>query len=95
MKETIKIEFNESYKAYNKNHEYNEMYISTCIQYMHHILTSRGYLFLRDAYEFLGVPVTRNILGKGWAINDLKGTDDFMALLYDMNRKFMMLYFIT
>lgn len=24
-------------------------------------------------------------MGKGWMINDLKGTDDFMSLLYDMN----------
>lgn len=86
MKETIKIEFNESCKAYDKNHdEYNKMYIRTFIQYMHDILTNRGYLFLRDVYEFLGMPVTRNILGKGWMINYLKGTDDFMSLLYDMN----------
>lgn len=85
MKETIKIEFNESCKAYDKNHEYNKMYIRTFIQYMHDILTNRGYLFLRDVYEFLGVSVTRNILGKGWTINDLKGTDDFMSLLYDVN----------
>ena len=86
MKETIKIEFNESCKAYDKNHdEYNKMYIRTFTQYMHDILTNRGYLFLRDVYEFLGMPVTRNILGKGWMINDLKGTDDFMSLLYDMN----------
>ena len=85
MKETIKIEFDESCKAYNKNHEYNKMYIETCIQYMHDVLTNRGYLFLRDVYEFLGVSVTRNILGKGWMINDLKGTDVFVTLLYDMN----------
>lgn len=86
MKETIKIEFNESCKAYDKNYdEYNTMYIKTFIQYMDDILTNRGYLFLRDAYEFLGKSVTRNILGKGWMINDLKGIDDFISLLYDMH----------
>lgn len=61
------------------------MYIRTFIQYMHDKLSNKGYLFLRDAYEYLGIPVTRNILGKGWMINDLKGSDDFMSLLYDAN----------
>lgn len=85
MKETITVKFNESCKAYDKNHEYNKMYIRTFIQYMHDKLCNRGYLFLRDAYEYLGIPVTRNILGKGWAINNLKGIDDFMSFTYNVN----------
>lgn len=88
MKETIKIEFNESCKAYDKNNDdYNKMYIEICMQYMHDVLTNRGYLFLRDAYEFLGVSVTRNILGKGWMINDLKGTDVFYDIAVRYERK--------
>lgn len=81
MKETIETKFTDTCKNYSKDREFNRVYLRSTVIYMHDILKIQGYLFVRDVYEYLGIPVTRNILCKGWVAKDLKEEDDFISVV--------------
>lgn len=55
-------------EAWNDDEKRNEMYLKHACQYFNDLLKVRGYVFLRDIYEYLGVPVTKTSLVVGWRL---------------------------
>lgn len=58
--------FDSSCKDWDKDREFNMMYLKAQQTYFNDILRNRGYVFLRDVYECLGFPVTQTSLFVGW-----------------------------
>lgn len=63
--------FDSSCKNWEENREWNLMFLKAAQNYFNDILKSAGYVFLRDVYEHLGIPVTKTSLMVGW-VYDLK-----------------------
>ena len=53
-------------KEWSENREFNLMYLKTQERYFNDVLRDRGYVFLRDIHECLGIPVTKTSLFVGW-----------------------------
>lgn len=67
VKGTYKQRFDSSCKDWEANNmKYNLMRMTILEQYCNDVLRSRGYVFLRDIYEYLGIPITRESLFAGW-----------------------------
>lgn len=58
--------FDSTCKNWEDHREYNRVYLKAAEQYFNMILKARGYVFLRDIYEYLGLPVTKRELFVGW-----------------------------
>lgn len=66
--------FDETNPYYEKNSEYNKMFISAQQAHANDLLRANGYLFLNDVYEMLGFSKTRAGQVVGW-IYDPKNCD--------------------
>ena len=56
--------------------------------YFNELLRKRGYLFLRDVYEGLGLPITKDSCLVGWIYDEKKNPigDNFVKFdIYEMN----------
>lgn len=62
--------FNETCPAWTNDSEYNFMYLKIQQQYANDRLRVRGYLFLNDVYEMLGMPRTKAGQVVGWVYNE-------------------------
>lgn len=58
--------FDSSCKGWDKDREFNVMYLKAQQNYFDDVLKNRGYVFLRDIYECLGFPITQTSLFVGW-----------------------------
>lgn len=58
--------FDESCPGWTKDPEYNLMFLRNQQQYANDLLESRGYLFLNEVYEMLGIQRTRQGQVIGW-----------------------------
>lgn len=58
--------FDSSCVEWNKDRWFNMVHLRATQNYFNDILKARGYVFLRDIYEYLGIPVTRTSLNVGW-----------------------------
>lgn len=58
--------YDSSCKNWDKNREFNLVYLRSTQTYFNDMLKSMGYVFLRDIYEYLGFPVTQTSLFVGW-----------------------------
>ena len=58
--------FDESCEAWSKDSESNFDFIMGQRAYLQHLLDTRGYVFLNEAYERLGIPTTRAGQSIGW-----------------------------
>ena len=59
--------FNPSCKGYwTDNRDYNLLYLKHYQTYFNELLKVRGYVFLRDIYEALGFPITKESVVVGW-----------------------------
>lgn len=58
--------FDSSNPNWDKEREFNLMYLKAQETYFNDILKCRGYVFLRDIQECLGLKVTRLSLFVGW-----------------------------
>lgn len=58
--------FNSTCKDWSENREFNLLYLKSQQHYFNDVLKARGYVFLRDIYEYLGLPVTKTSLFVGW-----------------------------
>lgn len=58
--------FDSTCNAWEKDRRFNLMYLKSQENYFNDILKSRGYVFLRDIHEYLGLPVTKTTLFVGW-----------------------------
>ena len=59
-------EFNQKVATWYEDREFNEAYLRSVQGYYNELLMARGYVFLRDIYERLGIPVTKESLVVGW-----------------------------
>lgn len=64
------IVFDDRCKDWSKDKEYNLMFIRHIEQFSNDILRSRKWLFLRDVYEWLGFPITKESCLVGWIYED-------------------------
>ena len=74
--------FDESLIDWTKDHDYNVMYLKHRENYCNELLRKRGYLFLRDVYGMLDIPITRESCEVGW-IRDTEHYDICVRFIYD------------
>lgn len=48
------MEFNSSCSGYNRNNDYNRLFINGVENHMNDLLVSRGYVYLHEVYDYLG-----------------------------------------
>lgn len=58
--------FDSNNPNWEKDQEFNAMYLRTQQLCFNDILRHRGYVFLRDVFECLGFPITKTSLFVGW-----------------------------
>ena len=84
--------FDESCLGWTKDPEYNLMFLRNQQQYANDLLESRGYLFLNEVYEMLGIQRTRQGQVIGW-IYDKNVIDKVNFGIYNIanpaNRRFV------
>ena len=62
--------FDDSYTNWTKDTNYNLMYLKKLECYYNTILKKRGYVFLRDIYEDIGIQVTKESIIVGWRYDE-------------------------
>lgn len=58
--------FDETNRNWNKDHHYNQMFLSCQQQYANDKLRAEGHLFLNEVYDLLGMPRSREGAVVGW-----------------------------
>ena len=87
--------FDESCPDWEKNPEYNLMFLQAQERYANDLLRSRGHLFLNEVYDMLGIERTKAGQVIGWKYDaknsDLHNSVDFgiFKLENDANRRFV------
>ena len=61
--------FNNECTDWSPNKKRNEMYLRYQEDWFNIQLENRGYVFLRDIYETLGIQITKESCTNGWADN--------------------------
>ena len=81
--------FDESCTGWEKNSEYNLMFLRAEQNYANDRLKARGYLYLNEVYERLGIPGTKAGQIVGWVYNpDKPNGDNYVDFgIYDMARE--------
>lgn len=64
---------------WEKNPEYNIMFLKGRQNYANDLLKARGHVFLNEVYESLGLPRTREGQVVGWRLSDDKTTDNYIS----------------
>ena len=85
--------FDETCPAWQKDSEYNLMFLLRVQNYANEKLKSQGYLFLNDVYEMLGIPKSKagQIVGWIYKENNTDGDNyvDFGIYKTEKNAKFV------
>lgn len=81
--------FDESCECWEKDSEYNLYFLKAREQQANDMLISRGYLFLNEVYDMLGIPKTKAGQIVGWIYDkDNPVGDNYVDFgLYDINRE--------
>lgn len=81
--------FDESCEGWEKDSEYNLYFLKAREAYANDLLRSRGYLFLNEVYDMLGIPRTRAGQIVGWVYDeDNPLGDNYVDFgIYDINRE--------
>ena len=81
--------FDDGCTGWEKNAEYNLMFLRAQQQYANDLLKSRGHVFLNEVYDMLGIPRTKAGQIVGWVYNEKEPTgDNFVDFgIYDTNRE--------
>ena len=61
--------FDESCYGWTDDKEYLFMYLKHLEKNFNELLVKRGYVFLRDIYEMLGIPITKTSCIVGWKVD--------------------------
>lgn len=73
------IKFSEECFGYSNVRNHNFMYLKQIERHCNTLLSTRKYLFLRDIYEMLGIPITKDSCVVGWIFeSDNKIGDNFV-----------------
>lgn len=82
--------FDDGCKGWEKNAEYNLMFLRATQNYANDLLRSRGYLFLNDVYDMLGIDRTKAGQIVGWVYDpdnpDHNGDNYVDFGIYDMRK---------
>lgn len=81
--------FDESCAAWQKDPEYNLMFLKSQQQYANDLLISRGRLFLNEVYDMLGIDRTKAGQVVGWVYDPVNPIgDNFVDFgIYDMDKE--------
>lgn len=81
--------FDESCEAWQKDPEYNLMFLRSQQQYANDLLKARGRLFLNEVYRMLGIPETKAGQVVGWVYDaEFPVGDNFVDFgIYDMTKE--------
>ena len=76
-------------KGWEKDPEYNLTFLRNQQAYANDLLQSRGYLFLNEVYDMLGIPKTRAGQIVGWVYNEQNPVgDNFVDFgIYDLDKE--------
>ena len=75
------IIFDDCSYAWTKDKKYNLIFLKRQESLFNDLLRSRGYLFLRDVYKELGIPITKESCIVGWIYDEKNNIigDNFVA----------------
>ena len=62
--------FDDGCPGWNKDPEYNLIFLKQIEGYANELLRSRGYIFLNEVYDMLGIPRTKAGQTVGWVYNE-------------------------
>jgi hypothetical protein len=81
--------FDDGCKGWEKDSEYNLMFLRAQQQYANDKLRANGFFFLNDAYDMLGIPRTKQGQVVGWVHNTENPIgDNYVDFgIYDMHRE--------
>lgn len=81
--------FDESCPAWQKNPEYNLVFLKAQQQYANDKLIAQGHLFLNEVYDMLGLPRTKAGAVVGWIYDEKSSvSDNFVDFgIYDIHRE--------
>ena len=81
--------FDDGCNGWCKDSEYNLTFLKQQQNYANDLLKRKGYLFLNEVYDMLGIPRTKAGQIVGWYYNEKKPTgDNFVDFgIYDYNRE--------
>ena len=69
---------------WTKDRNFNIMLLKRQQTYFNFLLKRRGYLFLRDVYEMLDIPITKESCIVGWIFEEHNEIGDhFVQFIYD------------
>lgn len=79
--------FDESCAHWDKDPEYNLVFLRAQQQYANDLLRTKGHLFLNEVYDMLGIPRTKAGQVVGWYYNEKNPTgDNYVDFgIYDVN----------
>lgn len=89
--------FDSSSPYWDRNPEYNEIFIKTAETYFNTLLKARGYVFLRDVYDRFGIPIDAKSIVVGWFYDsgnafvdnciriDIEKADEDSSFILDFN----------
>ena len=80
--------FDDGCIGWDKDAEYNLMFLKQQQNYANEMLKSKGHLFLNEVYDMLGIPRTKAGQVVGWIYDEKKPVgDNFVDFgMYDINR---------
>ena len=78
--------FDDGCTGWEKDPEFNLMYLRTVQAHANDILYAEGHLFLNDVYEMLGIPKTAAGQVIGWVKDNPKGDGYVDFGIYDINK---------
>lgn len=88
----ITISFNKESSNWNNSKEWNMLFLETTKDYFNDLIKYRGYLYLRDVYEYLSIPCNLDAIrerklnsilwcqGSKFDFRFIKSTDDEIVL---------------
>ena len=81
--------FDEGCAGWTKDSEHNLYFLKCQQNYANELLKTRGYLFLNDVYEMLGIPKTKAGQIVGWVYDEKNPNgDNFVDFgIYDINKE--------
>lgn len=78
--------FDDGCKNWTKDQNANVMFLKVIEQHCNELLRARGWIFLRDVYEYIGIPITKASCLVGWIYEEHnKIGDNFVKFIYDEN----------
>ena len=79
--------FDEASPYWEKNSEYNTMFLNAQQQYANDLLRANGHLFLNEVYDMLGIPRSKAGQIVGWTYGGGSEGDEYVDFgIYDCNR---------